>query len=356
MLNRPACLHIPTLYEGEPAIISWGSVDGAISYQLEVVFDMTFEQASTGRSWTALEAARKTWAQFEAENLSWEELEALSARGVTWQNIEFEDLTWEQIEAKNLTWSDIETFAVRFIIFDGLGEPVRGPDQGLTWAFIDSQGKTWAQIDADGLTWQEFELLSDPSARGISWAGLEGRFLSWDDIEAKGLTWDEFENLTPDNRTHMTFTTIIPLYKRTASFRVRAFNGTTYSPYLTSPLIPIIPVFHRDDVLNLEVRRGSHYPVQLHARGIGDFREIIMRLRYASAALQLERLALERPGAKDDMFGKTYAPNHREAFRTSGRLDFQGIKQMRPGNDWNGMVVSILFKALRTGSTDITLS
>ena len=74
MLDRPTYLIIPTLYEGEPAKISWESVEGAISYQLDCVYDETFEQASVGRSWTSLEVLGETWTQIDSEDLSWDDL------------------------------------------------------------------------------------------------------------------------------------------------------------------------------------------------------------------------------------------------------------------------------------------
>jgi hypothetical protein len=326
MLNHPTCLHIPDLYEDSPAQISWGSVDDAVSYQLDCVFDMTFDQAPVGRSWADLEASGQTWAQ---------------------------------IEEKNLAWSEIEKLPARFVIFDGQGEPVPGPDhRGLTWAYLDSQGKTWAQIEADGLTWQEFEFQSDPADRGISWAYLDSQEETWSQIEARGLTWNEFENLKPDNKTHRAFTTFIPVGHKSASFRVRAFDGMNYSDYLTSPLIPIIPVspvFHEDNITLSAVNRSKHI-IQLQSRKIEDFQEIIMKLQYDPVVLHLEKMILERPTDKTDMGNSVFSPNIQVFSQISGEVQFRCIRQMKTNKEWSGLVVSAHFGALQTGNTVITLS
>ncbi len=41
-MNRPECLHIPTLHEGEQAQISWGAVEANNDYIVERVFNETF--------------------------------------------------------------------------------------------------------------------------------------------------------------------------------------------------------------------------------------------------------------------------------------------------------------------------
>ena len=268
---KPTCLHIPTLYEEATATLSWESVDNADGYELDCVFDETFEQASEGRSWTALDAAGKTWVQMDAEDLTWSAFEALVAQGLAWQTIECDDLTWSEMEAKDLTWNGVETLPVRFTIFKGLGKPTCAPDQGLTWTQLNSKEETWSQIEADDLNWLEFELqpsiglnweqldndgdtwtqiaprdltwqqFEEQPTRGLSWESLDGQYLIWDEIEAKDLTWDNIEHLPSDSKTHMSVNTIIPLYKRKTSFRVRAVDGTGYSEYLTSTLIAINP-------------------------------------------------------------------------------------------------------------------
>jgi len=384
MLNRPSCLHIPFLHEDAPAKISWGSEEGAYSYQLECVFDESFEEASEGRSWTSLESSGKTWDHFEGKGFSWDKIESLSAGGVSWQTIELENLTWDQIERKNLVWSGIETLPVRFIIYDGPGEPTRAPDQGLTWNQLDSKEKVWEEIEANSLSWQEKELLASiglswsqheskglsweeiesagqrwssierEPVRGLKWESIEAQFFSWDEIERKGLTWLSFEQLPPDIRTHKAFVAQIPLFKKTASYRVRGFDGSSYSSYLTSALIPIIPVFHREGSVEFSAVRGERYTLQLLIRNIKMFREIWMRLIYNPVQLTLRGFSFNAPDGqrKDEILPVQLIEGYQEA----GRLWFKCNRRVASNTMLTTVVTQVVFTANRTGDVSVKLS
>lgn len=271
MPSAPSCLHIPALYEEGAARISWESVEGAVRYELDCVFDGTFEQAKTGRSWTALEAARQSWAEIEGIAYTWEDLEGLPALGLAWQNLEFENLSWEEWEARQDSWDTLERLPARFTIYSGEGAFLRAPDQGLTWNQMDSKGLIWEEIEEKRFTWLSFERLascglpwsqleeraldwSQIEQRGLTWRqmeewetcglcweSLDSHWLAWEEIESKIRSWTELEGLPADCRDHRSCLSEIPLYKKSASYRVRALGETGYSPYLTSPLLPVAP-------------------------------------------------------------------------------------------------------------------
>ena len=60
-MNRPECLHIPTLYEGEDAQISWGAVDSDKNYIVERIFNESFLQALSGYTWDNFENINEPW-------------------------------------------------------------------------------------------------------------------------------------------------------------------------------------------------------------------------------------------------------------------------------------------------------
>jgi len=503
MLAKTTCLHIPPLYEEGTARILWESSDDADGYELDVHYDEDFETASTGKTWSDIKNAELSAAEIEALDLTWKQIAKLPAQGLRWRNIEFYNPTWEQIKASNMTWQDIQRLPVEFTVYRGTGEKTQGPDQGLVWANIDGSGLSWFEIAGLGLNWEDFmfrpsiginwsQIQSEnlswvgieaigrtwhdferQAARGLGWGSLDGRFLAWQEIEGRDLTWKQFENLPPDSNTHIAHTVDIPIYKKKAIFRVRAYKDGEYSDYLTSSLIstlprslakykppclhipelhegktadivwgdlygasgyvlerklgnkeyagvfngsgktvphpsgckkpdelyytpdckqhlsctdqipyyektvqyrikgynttdssqyletvvvPIIPVFYRDDSVRASVISGGKYLVQLHAKEIEDFEAITMSLKYDPTALQLERFVLEKPIGKTDTGGNAYTGNVREVSYMSDLVRFQCIRQMRASKEWNGLIASVRFKALRTGSTDITLS
>ena len=385
-IRKPTCLHIPRLREGHPARIAWESVEGAQGYQLDMHFDETFDAASTGKTWSNINTADRNWSQIGASSLTWEQIETLGTRGLRWKNIEFRSKDWHGIQASGLSWAQLQSLPVEFTVYRGPGGKVRGPDQGLTWAnmqsaqlpwaeiearekswedfkFLPSVGISWRQfigkllgwgeIEAKDKTWRDFELMA---VRGLMWESLNARFRTWAQVEARELTWRGFQTLPADSNTHIAHTVDIPLLKRKAIFRVRAFDDDGFSEHLTSSLQRIIPLFYREDSIRFPVKSGGSYLVPVYARGVEDFREIIMTLKYDSAALQIERLAAELPGGKTDTVGDEHTSNACVVLQEAGRLSFRCSRRMRAGQKWDGLVVALLFRALQCGYTDISLS
>jgi hypothetical protein len=371
MLTRPSCLHIPPLYEEGAARILWESVEGAGGYELDLHYDEDFSAGSTGRTWSDIDMSRVSWAEADALQRTWDQLESLPAQGLSWGNIGFRAPSWDEIDAGNLTWEELQKLPVEFTVFKGEGEKAQAPDQGLSWqnialsgltwdgmaslgwtwedfmfrpslglswAQIEGEGKTWAGIHNAGMTWREMEY---QPARGLCWGSLDGKFLTWDEIGAQDMTWHQRDNQPADAKTHIAHTVSIPLYKKKAAFRVRAYNAAESSPYLESTLAPVIPVFYRDDATRLDVTEGETCRVQLHAKGIHDFAGIVMQLRYPARLLAVEEVLADSAVAVE---------------QSDGRILFCCTKPVPPGREWSGGVMLVRFKALQSGTADITLS
>jgi len=353
MLRKPACLHIPALREDDTARIMWESVEEAQGYELDVHFDEDFKAASTGRRWSDVDMSGHDWSEINYSGLSWGEIESLPSQGLRWRNIEFHNRAWAEIDAQGLSWAQMQKLPVEFTIYRGPGEKTQGPGQGLSWVQLDAKKLGWSKIESKGKTLREFELLA---MYGLMWGSLDARFLSWAEIESRNLTWREFETQPADSNIHIAHDVDIPLFKTKAIFRVRAFNDAGYSEYLMSSLMPIIPVLFREDSTRLSTEPGNSYLVQLHARGVEDFRDIVMSLGYDRNALRLDQFGFEELGTRIDRMGRAFESDVLEISREPGNVRFKATRQMQPGKDWNGLIVSALFTALRSGSTDVTLS
>lgn len=384
-MEKPNCLHIPTHYEDERAQIMWGPVEGANCYQLDCVYDESFERASTGRSWAALKAAEQNWTQFEGRQLGWESFEALSAQGLMWRNIAFEDLDWAQFEGSDHTWGELTTLPVRFTVYEGGGTPAYPPDLGQSWEMLHASGYPWGVLDNSGHSWGEIELLfhNGPTWRdaqgydlawsgvessnltwgeigelmknGLTWEGMNARQLAWVEVEAKELDWGGIEQLPPDHDEHPSCMVDVLPYASEATYRVRAANETAYSGYLTAAPVPILPLFYREDEITLEVIAGREYQLQLSARGVQEFRDLVMTLKYQPHMLRLERFRSELPASKADDHGADPVSNVGKVYKGEGEVQFICTKPMRAAKQWSGPVVLVSFTALGTGATSLTL-
>ena len=309
---RPDCLHIPTLYEGAPAQISWAVPDYAAGYILERQFNQTFEQAS--------------------------------APGRTWESLGYEGLTWTQIEAKDLSWSQFELLPPSFEIFRGMGIPVIGPELGRIWQELDQENLTWAQIEAKDQTWEQFEKTTNP---GISWEGWDARWLNWDELEGLDLTWNQIEQQTSEEE-HRAASDQIPFGTKSAQYRIKAYDQAgAESDCLTASLLPVIPVFKRDNQITFPVTANKTYYLQINGQGIRSFAGIELTLTYPSNQLRLDSFSPRQ--------GNTAAKPVITS-QTNGELRFTCTGTIPAGKEWSGLVTLLQFTALTSGTATITLS
>ncbi|MDR2931519.1 MAG: hypothetical protein LBV27_00260 [Oscillospiraceae bacterium] len=286
LIDKPEYLYIPPVYEESTATISWKNSPGVDYYELDTVFDETFEAAEHGKTWADMELGDYDWIRLQTlgpagDGLTWSAIEGLDAQGLMWRNLEFMDRRWGDWDNDpNTTWAWLQTHPCVFTVYAGPGRDVAAPDQGLPWQELDGRGHTWSAIalagpNGDGRTWQEFEFLQrvgltwgqldsdtlswtqfeqryaawsaleEERARGLTWGGLDARRLMWAEIGAlsgDGLTWAALEHLPADDETQRGCDTTIPLYTKKSMFRLRAFdNAGNATDYITSQFIHHLP-------------------------------------------------------------------------------------------------------------------
>ena len=69
-LDTPSCIHIPRLLSGKAAMVSWSEVESAVGYELECVFDSTFDSQDFGETWLDCEIKDPSWADV-SDILTW---------------------------------------------------------------------------------------------------------------------------------------------------------------------------------------------------------------------------------------------------------------------------------------------
>lgn len=266
-------LLVPSLYEASSATVSWENVHDSDRYELDIVFNDSFDRAGIGKTWSDAKIADWTWSDQNMDTgLTWQQMDALPAQGLMWRNLEFMNQSWDALDAdRSVTWKWIQEHPVCFTTYSGAGEDIPAPDQGLAWSNIDSKTWSWADQHAeDSRTWKDISLLPSVGLywhqhdqnsftwteieskytdwrdfeiqppRGLCWGSLEGKWLSWEksghaEETDDGLSWWDIEHLPPDNQTHKGTVVKTPLYTKSSMLRVRTINKNHLpSTYLTT--------------------------------------------------------------------------------------------------------------------------
>ena len=113
--------------------------------------------------------------------------------------------------------------------------------------------------------------------------------------------------------------------------------------------------FDRNDSTEADIISGTGLVVQLGAKGVEDFRDIVMTLRYDPLALSLDHVSINPP-TNADFRGQAHITNAQIVSQVPGRVDFRCIRQMRSEEEWSGLVLRAYFTALLSGTTTIELS
>ena len=336
-------MHVPSLREGEEAIISWREMTGAAGYILERRWNEDFGAPEAVRhTWKSILERGRTWAEIEAYYFTWRNYKSLPEEyltregivapvttGETWENIEMRGRTWAEIEADDFNWAENDCRASDFIIYDGSGEPVPAPAQGLTWDDMQINGDTWrafglrkkSWIELDSFfhmqlgaeSWEAFEgrnlSWADSSSflsRGMPWKDYKATYSTWADMATRAQSWEELENAS-DTSPHAAFTDFVPLGAKTGSYRLKGRNEFGETTYIGTTPVKVIPIFERDDEVVLSVREGEKYRIELdytemrtfQAGPLMDNRRII-RFRRAAGfpALHIATRCTLRMGAR----------------------------------------------------------
>lgn len=206
-LQKPTCLLVPLLCEGKEVLIHWSPVEQAESYQLDAVFDNTFD--------------------------------ALSSTGCTWFEFSQKGRNWSQAEEQDLMWDSLENLSASTTVYQGQGAVSAAYLGGYSWAASENLGFSWQELEAPGANWQQAESMTQT---GPSWEQADAGYSTWDELEGKSLCWQDLETLPSLHSWPYRHCTVsIPSGARYAYFRLRAFDKQgVASAYIQSARCPVM--------------------------------------------------------------------------------------------------------------------
>lgn len=350
-MNRPECLHIPTLYEGEQAQISWGARELDRNYIVERVFNESFIQALSGCTWDNFDSTNDPWGRRDQVDLNWYQIETRTGKGQNWDRLNYEQLSWSQFENHSYTWHQLENREISFEIFKGPGVIRSGIEQGCTWLELDELNKDWISLENSKHTWGEWENEMLP---GISWESIESRWLTFNEWEEKGFTFHELDK-QKQIEEHRGMTDSIPIGATNAMYRIKVDdNNSNESDYLTTEQLPVIPIFYRSSTIEYPVKAGKRYVVLLKAQEVSGLDKIRMNLRYNPYLLELTSLAagslrkITEPGNYPEENLRIYSS-------IPGKLWFQSTRQLSQNECFSGSIALVEFIARGTGNAEVSL-
>ncbi len=350
-MNRPECLHIPTLHEGEQAQISWGVLEADKNYIVERVFNESFLQALSGYTWDNFDSTEESWSSCDQTGLNWHQIETRSGKGQSWDRLDYEQLNWTQLENHLSTWQQLESLEISFEIFKGLGVERPGIEHGRIWLELDELNKTWSDLEESGYSWAEGEMVT---LSGISWESFDSRWLTFNEWEGKGLAFHELDT-QKQIEEHRRMTDFIPIGASNAMYRIKAYDSKgDESDYLETAQVSVIPVFYRSSTMEYPVKSGKRYAVLLKAQEVSGLNKIRMNLRYNPYLLELTSLAagnirnITKPGYYPEENLRIYSS-------ISGNLWFQSARQLSQNECYSGSIALVEFVAKGTGSAAVSL-
>ncbi|WP_394523893.1 hypothetical protein [Lacrimispora sp. JR3] len=350
-MNRPECLHIPTLHEGEQAQINWEAVEADKNYIVERVFNESFLQALSGYTWDNFDSTNESWSSQEQARLNWHQIETRTGKGQHWERLDYEQLSWLQFEKQSYTWEALERREISFEIYNGPGVKQLGIEQGRTWLELDELNQDWSSLDRTEHSWAQGEKVTLP---GISWESVDSRWLTFNEWEIKELTFHELD--TQKNiEEHQGMTDNIPIGASNAMYRIKACGSKgNESDYLETLQLPVIPVFYRSSAMEYPVKNGKRYVVLLKAQEVIGLDMIRMNLRYDPYLLELTSLStgslrsITKPGNYPEEYIRVYSS-------IPGNLWFQSTRQLSKKECFSGCIALVEFIAKGTGSAAVLL-
>lgn len=350
-MNRPECLHIPTLHEGEQAQINWGVVEADNNYIVERVFNESFLHALSGYTWDNFDNTNEPWSMHDQATLNWNQIETRTGKGQHWERLEYEQLSWLQFENHSYTWEELERREISFEIFNGPGIERLGIEQGRTWLELDELNQAWSSLERTEHSWDEGEKVTLP---GISWESIDSRWLTFSEWEREGLTFHELD--TQRNiEEQRGMTDHIPIGASDAMYRIKACSSKgDESIYLVTAQLPVIPVFYRSSQVEYPVKTGKRYVVLLKAQEVIGLERIRMNLQYDPYLLELTSLSagslrsITKPGNYPEDNLRIYS-------NISGKLWFQSIRHLSENECFSGCLALVEFIAKGTGSATVLL-
>ncbi|CUX72085.1 hypothetical protein BN3590_04579 [Clostridium sp. C105KSO15] len=350
-MNRPECIHIPTLHEGEQAEISWGAVEADTKYIVERVFNESFLQVLSGYTWDNIESTNESWSSYDQAALDWHQIETRTGKGQHWERLDYEQLSWSQLDNHSYTWQQLESQEISFEIFKGPGAKRPDVEKGCTWLELDELNIAWRSLDQYGYSWEEGEKVALP---GLSWESIDSRWLTFNEWEGKEMTFHELDT-QKHKEEHRGMTDSIPIGASNAIYRIKAYDSKSdESDYLTTAQLPVIPIFYRSSTMEYPVKAGKRYAVLLKAQEVSGLDKIRMNLWYNQYLLELTSLAagslksITEPGNYPEENLRIYSS-------IPGKLWFQSTRQLSQNECFSGSIALVEFIAKGTGSAAVSL-
>lgn len=350
-MNRPECLHIPFLYEGERAEISWEAMERDKNYTVERVFNETFSQALSGYTWDNYDSTDEPWSRNDQVALNWHQIETRTSKGQQWERLEYEQLSWSQLEQQAYTWKQLESREISFKIFKGLGVERPGIEHGWTWLELDELNNSWSSMEKSEHSWEKLEKITLP---GISWDSIDSRWLTFNEWEEKDLTFDELDTQN-QVKEHRGMTDFIPIGAPNAMYRIKAYDSNGYeSEYLETAQLSVIPVFYRNSTMEYPVKAGKRYTLLMKAQEVSGLDKIRMNLRYNPYLLEL--VSFSTGGIKSIKEPGNYSEENIKIYSSiPGNLRFQSTRQLNENECFSGSIALVEFIAKGTGSAALSL-
>ncbi len=350
-MKQPQCLHIPPLYEGESAQISWGVMESDTNHIIERVFNETFSQASTGYTWDNIATINASWSQYDQEDLTWQQIENRLSMGQSWERLDYNGFSWAEIEAKFYTWQQLESLEVNFEIFRGAGTDCSSFEEGSAWYELEALNKTWSDIESMNYSWDDWEKMKQ---FGLSWNSIEAKWLSFHEWESKGLTFAELDRQM-DAEEHRGMTDFIRIGSKNATYRIKAYNSAgDESDYLTTSQLPVIPIFYRDSEAKYPVESGKSYCILLTAADVHGLNRVNMNLRYDSNILELVDMSAQSdtkvliPGNYQKEYLELYS-------HFNGNMWFRSTRPVNADECFSGIIALVKFTAKQSGTATVSL-
>jgi len=349
-MKQPQCLHIPTLYEGEQAQISWGAAQSDANYILERVFNESFLQAMSGYTWDNFDSTDAPWSQYDQATLNWNQIETKTGKGQHWERLEYNQLNWSQIEKQSFTWHQTENREIDFEIFKGPGTDQPDIEKGRTWLELDELDRAWSSLEESVHSWKEGERITLP---GITWESIDSRWLTFKEWETKDLTFQEYDTQKYIEE-HRGMKDFIPIGASSAMYRIKSFDFDEESDYLITEPMPVIPIFYRNSNREYPVKSGNRYVVLLRAHEVTGLEKIRMNLRYNPYLLRLTSFTasgmnnITQPGNYPEEKIIIYSS-------TPGNIRFQSTRQLKENECFSGSLALVELVAKGNGNAVISL-
>lgn len=350
-MNRPECLHIPLLYEGKQAEISWEAIDRDKSFTVERAFNETFIQALSGYTWDNYDCADEPWNSYDQAALNWHQIEMITGKGQQWERLEYEQLSWSQLEQQAYRWKQLESREISFEIFKGPGVERLDIEQGCAWLEMDELNNSWSSFEKLEHSWEKLEKVTLP---GISWDSIDSRWLTFNEWEEKDLTFDKLDTQN-QVKEHREMTDFIPIGASNATYRIKAYDSNGYeSEYLERAQLSVIPIFYRNSTMEYPVKAGKRYTVLMKAQEVIGLDKIRMNLRYNPYLLEL--VSFSAGGIKSIKEPGNYPEEHIKIYSSiPGNLRFQSTRQLNANECFSGPIALVEFIAKGTGSATVSL-